>query len=181
MIRIFLTGYMGAGKTTLGKVLSRRMNLSYIDTDHFIESRYRKKVSDIFATDGEARFRDMEHRMLCEVSEIENVVVSTGGGLPCYHNNMEIMNRSGTTVYLDVPVEELAARLQVSKAMRPVLQNQSGNELIDFIKENLDKRKPFYEQAGICMNANPLRTEHDVEALAEKLETLIYNQTKLNR
>ncbi|MDR1380891.1 MAG: shikimate kinase [Tannerella sp.] len=178
MMRIFLIGYMGAGKTTLGKVLSRRMNLSYIDTDHFIENRYRKKVGEIFATEGEARFRDMERRILREVSEIENVVVSTGGGLPCYHGNMEIMNDAGTTVYLQVSVEELAARLQASRTVRPVLQNRSGDELADFIRESLDRRRPFYEQAGICFNADPMYTECGAEALAEKLELLIYNQTK---
>jgi shikimate kinase len=181
MVRIFLTGYMGAGKTTLGRVLSRRMNLSYIDTDHFIEIRYRKKISDLFATDGEARFREIEHRILCEVAEIENVIISTGGGLPCYHNNMEIMNRMGTTVYLDVPAEELAARLQAGKGMRPVLQNRSGSELIDFIRENLDKRRPFYEQAEICFNASPMCTKCEAEALAEKLELFIREHGECGR
>jgi shikimate kinase len=181
LTRIFLTGYMGAGKTTLGKVLSRKMKLSYIDTDHYIENRYHKKVSDIFATEGETRFREMEHRMLCEVSEFEDIVISTGGGLPCFYDNMEIMNRKGMTVYLDVSAEELAARLQASKTMRPVLQHRSGRELMDFIRENLDKRRPFYEQAQICLNADPMYTECDVKALAEKLERLIYDQTELNK
>ncbi|MDR1114889.1 MAG: shikimate kinase [Tannerella sp.] len=176
MIRIFLVGYMGAGKTTLGKVLAKRMNLSYIDTDHFIENRYHKKVGDIFAAEGEDRFRDMEHRILCEVSEIENVVISTGGGLPCFNDNMLIMKKTGTTVYLDVSVEELAARLQTSRAIRPILQNRSGMELTDFIKKNLNKRRPFYEQAKICFNADLMYTDCDVEALAEKLELFIYNQ-----
>lgn len=176
MIRIFLIGYMGAGKTTLGKALARQMKLSYIDTDHFIENRYRKKVSDIFAAEGEGRFREMEHRMLCEVSEIENVVISTGGGLPCFNDNMVIMNNAGTTVYLNVSVGELAARLRASKTVRPVLQNRSGEELTGFIKENLDKRRPFYEQAKICFNAELMYTDYDVKALAEKLELLICNQ-----
>jgi shikimate kinase len=176
MIRIFLIGYMGAGKTTLGKVLARQMNLSYIDTDHFIENRYHRKVGDIFAAEGESRFREMEHRILCEVSEIENVVISTGGGLPCFNDNMGIMNNIGTTVYLEVSVEGLAARLRASKTIRPVLQNRSGKELTDFIKENLDKRRPFYEQAKICFNAELMYTSCDAKALAEKLELLIYNQ-----
>lgn len=174
MIRIFLVGYMGAGKTTLGKVLARRMNLAYIDTDQFIENRYHKKVCDIFASEGETQFRDIEYRMLCEVSEIENVIISTGGGLPCFYDSMNIMNRAGTTVYLDVSVEELAARLKASKTIRPVLQDRSGEELVDFIKKNLDKRRPFYEQAKICFNAELMYTECDVETLAEKLESLIY-------
>jgi shikimate kinase len=183
LTRIFLVGYMGAGKTTIGKVLSRRMNFSYIDTDHYIERRYRKKVSDIFAAEGEMYFREMEHRILCEISEFENIVISTGGGLPCFNGNMEIMNNTGTTIYIDISVEELAARLRASKTVRPVLQNRSGNELIDFIRENLDKRRPFYEQAGIRFNADPMYTRCDAEVLAEKLEVLIYDQkkTKIDR
>jgi shikimate kinase len=173
IIRIFLVGYMGAGKTTLGKVLARRMNLSYIDTDRFIENRYHKKVCDIFASEGEKQFRNIEYRMLCEVAEIENVVISTGGGLPCFQDSMTIMNRAGTTVYLEAPVEELATRLKASKTIRPVLQNRSGEELVHFIKESLDKRRPFYEQAGICFNAERMYTERGVEALAEQLELLI--------
>ena len=175
MTRIFLVGYMGAGKTTLGKVLARRMNLSYIDTDQFIENRYHKKVGDIFASEGEKQFRNIEYRILREISEIENVIISTGGGLPCFNDNMALMNRTGTTVYLDVPAEELAARLNASKTIRPVLQSRSGEELIDFIRENLNKRKPFYEQAVIRFNAEPMYAKHDVEILAEKLETLICN------
>ena len=173
MKRIFLIGYMGAGKTTLGKVLAMRMNLSYIDTDHYIENRYHKKISEIFATEGEGHFREIEHRILLEVSEFENIVVSTGGGTPCFNNNMNIMNDLGTTVYLETSAEELAARLKVSKNVRPILSKYSGSELIDFIRENLDKRKVFYEQAKIRFNAEQMLTEKDVDVLAEKLEKLI--------
>ncbi|MDR0394122.1 MAG: shikimate kinase [Tannerella sp.] len=179
MIRIFLVGYMGAGKTTLGKALARRMHLSYIDTDQFIENRYHKKVCDLFASGGEAHFRKIEYHTLCEVSEIENVVISTGGGLPCFQDSMVIMNRAGTTVYLDVPAEELATRLKASKTVRPVLQNRSGSELVDFIKESLEERRPFYEQAGICFDAEQMDTEYDVKTLVEKLEALIYDRNQI--
>ena len=173
MKRIFLIGYMGAGKTTLGKVLARRMNLSFIDTDHYIENRYHKKISEIFASEGEERFREIEHRILLEISEFEDVVVSTGGGLPCFSDNMAIMNRLGTTVYLETSEEELAVRLEASKNTRPVLKNRSGSELVDFIKENLDKRRAFYEQAKIRFNAEQMYTDSDVDILAEKLKALI--------
>ena len=172
-MRIFLIGYMGAGKTTLGKSLARRMNLNYIDTDHFIENRYRKRVSDIFAAEGEERFRELEHRVLLEISEFEDVVISTGGGLPCFHDNMAIMNNSGVTVYLDVPVEELAERLEVSKNVRPVLKKRSGSELVDFIKDNLTARLLFYEQSQIRLFAGKMNTKNDVESLAKELESLI--------
>lgn len=173
MKRIFLIGYMGAGKTTLGKALARRMSLSYIDTDHFIENRYRKKVSEIFASEGEERFRDIEHRVLQEISEFEDIVVSTGGGLPCFNDHMTMMNQMGTTVFLDVSVEELAARLAVSKNVRPVLKDRSGDELVTFIKETLDRRLAFYEQAKIRFDAEQMCTDRDTEVLAGKLEALI--------
>ena len=166
---------MGAGKTTLGKALARRMKLSYIDTDHYIESRYHKKVSEIFASEGEERFRDIEHRIVLEVSEFEDVIVSTGGGLPCFNDNMAIMNSLGTTVYLETSEEELAARLEVSKNIRPIIKNRSGSELVDFIKESLDQRRFFYEQAKIQFNAEQMHSDNDVDILAGKLEVLIYN------
>jgi Shikimate kinase len=173
MKRIFLIGYMGAGKTTLGKALARRMNLSFIDTDLYIENRYHKKISEIFASEGEERFRDIERRILLEISEFEEVVVSTGGGLPCFNDNMTTMNDNGITVYLETSEEELAARLKVSKNVRPVLKNRSGSELVDFIKENLHIRRKYYEQAVIRFVAEQMYSEKDVEVLAEKLEKMI--------
>jgi len=173
MKRIYLIGYMGAGKSLIGKVLARRMSMNFIDTDHFIENRYRKKVSDIFASEGEERFRDMEHRVLLEISEFEDVVISTGGGLPCFNDNITIMNDTGITVFLDVPVEELATRLTTSKSVRPVLKQRSGNELIEFIKDSLATRRSFYEQAKIRLDAGRMSTDDEVETLAKGLEGMI--------
>jgi shikimate kinase len=174
MKRIFLIGYMGAGKTLVGKYLARRMNLNYIDTDHFIENRYRKKISEIFAAEGEERFREIEHRVLLEISEFEDVVISTGGGLPCFNDNMTIMNNTGITVYLEAPVEELAVRLEESKNVRPVLKSRKGNELVDFVRDSLNVRKPFYEQAKIRLSAGQMNSKNEVEALAKELESLIH-------
>ena len=112
MVRIFLTGYMGAGKTTLGKAFARQMNIPFIDLDWYIEERFHKTVGELFSERGEASFRELEKNMLHEVGEFEDVVISTGGGAPCFFDNMEFMNASGTTVYLKVSVEELAKRLE---------------------------------------------------------------------
>ncbi len=177
MKRIFLIGYMGAGKTTLGKALARRMKRSYIDTDHFIENRFRKSIKDLFSSEGENRFRDIEHHILRELSSFEDVVISTGGGFPCFNNNMEIMNNSGLTVYLDVSVKELAARLEVNNFRRPVLQNRTGNDLIDFITKNLAKRLHYYKKSKIIFNTERMNTGADIEVLAENLETLICSYT----
>lgn len=169
MIRIFIVGYMGVGKTTIGKALARHMNLSYIDTDHFIEHRYRKKISEIFADEGEERFRHIEHRVLLEVAAFEDIVISTGGGLPCFHDHMTLMNDTGITIYLEVSEEELAARLEASNNVRPVLKERSGQELIAFIKENLSTRRPFYEQATIRFKMEAKQLKNDIELLAKEI------------
>ena len=113
MKRIFLMGYMGAGKTTVGKKLSKQLNLSFIDLDYYIEGRYHKEIRQLFAEKGEEAFRDIERRMLHEVASFEDVLISTGGGTPCFFDNMDFMNEAGTTVYLKVSVDELANRLEV--------------------------------------------------------------------
>ena len=130
MIRIFLTGYMGAGKTTLGKALARELHIPFIDLDWYIEERFHKTVGELFSERGEASFRELEKNMLHEVGEFEDVVISTGGGAPCFFDNMEYMNRVGTTVFLDVDPKVLFSRLRVAKQQRPILQGKMTNYLI---------------------------------------------------
>ena len=173
MKRIFLIGYMGAGKTTVGKDLSERLGLSFIDLDHYIEGRYHKTVGQLFAEKGEGTFRDIECRMLREVSTFENVLISTGGGAPCFFNNMEFMNETGTTVYLKVSVDELAKRLETCKTTRPVLKGRSGDGLKDFIAESLEKREPYYCRATVVFDAEVMLTEKDVFKISEKLAELL--------
>lgn len=173
MKRIFLIGYMGAGKTTVGKDLAKLMGLSFIDLDCYIEGRYHKTVGQIFAEKGEEAFRDIERRMLHEVAMFEDVLISTGGGAPCFFDNMEFMNEMGTTVYLKVSVEELAKRLEVCKSTRPVLKGRSGDELVAFIAENLNKRTPHYMQASIVFDAEVMLTETDVHKISEALKEIV--------
>lgn len=173
MKRIFLIGYMGAGKTTVGRKLAKEMNLSFIDLDLYIEGRYHRSIRQLFAERGEEAFRDIEKRLLYEVAEFEDVLVSTGGGTPCFFDNMEFMNMAGTTIYLKVSVDELASRLESCKQTRPVLQNRSGEELRSFIKENLEARTAFYEKANIIYDAEQMMTEADVQAITENLKDLI--------
>lgn len=173
MKRIFLIGYMGAGKTTVGKILSERLGLSFIDLDHYIEGRYCKTVGQLFAERGEDVFRDIERKMLREVSMFEDVLISTGGGAPCFFDNMDFMNEVGTTVYLKVSVEELAKRLELCKVTRPVLRGRSGEELKAFIRENLTKREPYYGKASIIFDAEIMLTEKDVYKISEMLVGLL--------
>ena len=173
MNRIFLVGYMGAGKTTIGKVLSKLIGLTFIDLDYYIEGRFRKTVAQLFAERGEEGFRSIERNMLHEVAEFEDVLVSTGGETPCFFDNMEFMNQQGTTIYLQVSVDELASRLEVCKHTRPVLKNRTGDELKAFVAESLSGRLPFYQKASIVFDANELMTEADAYALSEQLKKLI--------
>lgn len=173
MKRIFLIGYMGAGKTTVGKVLAKRLGLTFIDLDHYIEGRYHRTIGQLFAEKGEDAFREIEKRMLREVAMFEDVLVSTGGGTPCFFDNMDFMNETGTTIYLKVSVGELAKRLEMGKSGRPVLGGRSGDELKVFIAGNLQKRDPFYTQASVVFDAEVLLTETDVCNLSEALEKIV--------
>lgn len=173
MKRIFLVGYMGAGKTTVGKILSKALNLTFIDLDYYIEGRYHKEIKQLFAEKGEEAFRDIERRMLHEVAEFEDVLISTGGGTPCFFDNIEFMNKAGVTVYLKVSVEELVKRLEQCKQTRPVLKNRSGEELKNFISDSLKSRMPFYEQAQIIFDAEKMDTEDDVKSINKQLKSLL--------
>lgn len=173
MQRIFLTGYMGAGKTTLGRDLSDFLGLSFIDLDVFIEERFHKTIRQIFAERGEEAFRELERRMLHEVAEFEDIIVSTGGGTPCFFDNMSFMNACGQTVYLRISIDELAARLEMARQTRPVLQNRTGEALKAFIRESLESRLPFYEQARFIFDAETMDTHDDVRKLSERLAQIL--------
>ena len=164
MTRIFLIGYMGAGKTTLGRALAKELNIQFIDLDSYIEERLCKSVSQIFAEKGEAGFRDIERRMLHEAGEFENVIISTGGGTPCFFDNIEYMNGQGTTVFLDVPIDRLFIRLSIARKKRPLIMNKSDEELRNFITEQLEKRLPHYSKAKQRFVADRLEDIKQIEA-----------------
>lgn len=169
MKRIFLIGYMGSGKTTLGKAFARAMGLSFIDLDWHIEERFCKSVSQLFAERGEDGFRLLEQRMLHEIAEFENVVISAGGGTPCFYDNMDYMNAHGETVFLDVSTEVLFRRLKVAKQQRPLLANKSDDEMRTFIGQALAQRMPFYSQAKHVFRADELEDKNQIAASVEKL------------
>lgn len=173
MIRIFLTGYMGAGKTTLGKALARDLGVSFIDLDWYIEERFHKTVGELFAERGEAGFRELERSVLHEVGEFEDVVVSTGGGAPCFFDNMDYMNRMGSTVFLDVRPDVLFRRLRIAKQQRPILQGKEDGELLSFIEEALARRAPFYTRAHYTFNADELEDRSQIQASVSRLRHLL--------
>ncbi|NEW82316.1 MAG: shikimate kinase [Mariniphaga sp.] len=150
-MRIYLVGYMGCGKSTIGRKVAEILGISFVDLDKYIEERYFKTVPAIFADEGEERFREKERISLREVSQFENIVVGTGGGAPCFFDNMEVMNNNGVTVYIAPDTDVLAARLLKSKTERPLIAGKSPDELISFINNALLKRAPFYEKSKIII------------------------------
>lgn len=143
---------MGCGKTTTGKRIAKKYGLDFIDLDHYIENRYFKTIPQLFEEKGEDGFRQIEHNMLIEVSEFENAVISTGGGAACFFDNMDIMNKSGETIYLKANPENLFKYLKTATQNRPLLQGKNDEELLQFIKEGLEKREPFYMKAKHIMD-----------------------------
>ena len=173
MKRVFLVGYMGAGKTTVGKELAKLAGLSFIDLDFYIEGRYHKAVSQIFAERGEEAFREIERNMLHEVAEFEDVLISTGGGAPCFFDNMDYMNHTGETVFLDVCPEVLFRRLKIAKAKRPLLANKTDEELMQVITSALEKRLPYYSKAKWRFNAEELESYAQIDRAVSRLNELI--------
>ncbi len=173
MIRIFLTGYMGAGKTTLGKALARRMVLEFIDLDWYIEERFHKTVSQLFAERGEDGFRLLERNMLHEVGEFEDVVISVGGGTPCFFDNMDYMNHQGMTVFLDVNTDVLFRRLRVATQQRPILQGKTDEELREFIGKALTIRLPHYQKACYTFDGSQLENRSQIAASVDRLQELL--------
>jgi shikimate kinase len=150
-MRIYLVGYMGCGKSTIGRKVADIMSFSFIDLDKFIEERNFKSVPAIFAEEGESAFREKEKSALLEVSQFEDVVIGTGGGTPCFFENMNFMNANGVTIYIAPETEVLATRLLNSKTERPLIIGKKRAELIDFINQALIARAPFYEKATIII------------------------------
>ena len=146
-MRIYLIGYMGCGKSTLGRRLSEYLGLQFVDMDHYIEMRNHKTIPQIFAEEGEPEFRKKERKALEELSEFTDTVIATGGGAPCFFDNVDLMNETGKTIYLNIDPAILAERLLKSKTERPLIQGKSREELITFIDETLKKRNRYYKQA----------------------------------
>ncbi|HEY0897299.1 MAG TPA: shikimate kinase [Sphingobacteriaceae bacterium] len=155
---IFLVGFMGSGKTTLGKRLSRLLGYAFVDLDKVIESRAGATIPQYFQQHGEGAFRQLERECLQRGLPSGNAVVATGGGAPCYFDNMDWMNRHGVTVYLMLSPKALASRLKGS-AERPLISGKSGPELVAFIEEKLAERESYYKKAACWVDGLNLTAE----------------------
>ena len=173
MRRIILIGYMGSGKTTVGKALSKETGMMFYDLDWYIESRMRKTVSQIFAERGEEGFRQIEHNMLHEVAEFEDVIISCGGGTPCFFDNMDYLNQQGDVVYLKATPETLYKHLLMAKVERPLLKDKTPEELIAYITEHLKEREPFYGKARHILDVNVLDNYDKIAISVERIKSLL--------
>jgi shikimate kinase len=149
---VILTGMPGSGKSSLGFSLSKLMNLPFVDTDYYIIQKEKKTISDIFAEQGEDNFRKLEKQALLEIIEHPSSVISTGGGMPCFFNNIDIMNEFAVTVYLEVMPHKLFEHLKNDRK-RPLIRGKTAEELMDYINTSMSQRRPYYEQADITIQA----------------------------
>lgn len=173
MKRIILIGYMGSGKTTVGRALAKAVGLPFYDLDWYIENRMRKKVSAIFAERGEAGFREIERNMLHEVAEFEDVIISCGGGTPCFFDNMDYLNQQGQVVWLHCEPEVLQKHLLMGKGDRPLLKGKTPDELIDYIREQLAYREQFYAKARYKLDVSLMDNYDKISITVEKLQELL--------
>jgi len=146
---IFLVGYMGCGKTTFGRKLAEELGWQFADLDELIEERYKISIHDFFAKYGEENFRRIENMMLREQFTKHRIIISTGGGTPCFYNNMELMNRYGVTIFLNTSLPVIVERLYKGKRKRPLVMGLGLDELTLKINQHLEQRLPFYKMAQL--------------------------------
>lgn len=164
---VCLVGYMGSGKTTIGRNLANLMNCPFFDLDNEIQKHVGKSIKDIFAIHGEVFFREKEREVLISLLHQENSVISTGGGTPCYLNNMEMINKNALSVYIKLTAGIICQRLKDSKEERPLLKQKSGDDLLQFIQRHLSEREKYYNQAKLTVEGENLTIEELLEVVTK--------------
>lgn len=172
---VFLIGYMGCGKTTLGVELAQQMDLTFIDLDEYIEALNGMSIIEIFNDMGEQRFRQLETEALRDVAAMSDIIIGCGGGTPCHNDNMALMNEAGTTVWLTTSPEVLTARLLLpeQKCKRPKILALPDNEILDFVNKELTARTPYYQQAQHHFDSTDIETAQATTRTAHHLTTLL--------
>lgn len=173
MRRIIFIGYMGAGKTTIGRQMAKCNGLQFYDLDWYIETRMRKKIPQIFEERGEDGFRKIEHNMLHEVAEFEDVVISCGGGTPCFFDNMEYMNAQAETIYLKASPDVICSHLKMSLNERPLLRGKSDDEMLAFVRQQMAQRDAFYSKAKHTFSVDVLDSREKIRASIEQIQNLL--------
>ena len=171
-MKLFLVGYMGCGKSSLGKKIAKAMGIRFIDTDAEVESREGATIADIFHYEGEEYFRKSERYIIEELAASdEDMVISTGGGVPLWEDNMEVMNQSGVTLYLKRTAEQIASRLSPhGREKRPKLRGLNDEELVAFMRENMAQREPYYCKAPLTKDCTPMSDAELVTMIKEYID-----------
>jgi len=165
-MQIVLIGYMGSGKSTGGKRLASKLGFSFLDTDNLFEEQYKISMSDFFEKYGEEVFRKIEHNILKKTLINDNSVISTGGGTPCFFNNMQLINKTSYSVYIKMHIKSIESRLMNSRKPRPLLKNISQSDLITFIEKQLSEREKYYNQANLIIKGENL----DIDSIIQSFE-----------
>jgi shikimate kinase len=168
MKRVILVGFMGCGKSTLGKKISNQLGIPFIDSDKEIESHYNKSIGEIFTENGESYFREIEREYIEALDLRDDFVLATGGGMPCFGYNMDKLNEIGTTFYLERSPKELTHRLINAKVQRPLIEGMDERELQQFIENKLVEREEYYKKATIVLT----RDEQTPKLIQEYLHHL---------
>lgn len=170
-MKIVLVGYMGSGKSTIGRLLSKKLNIKFIDLDEYIESKLNCNISDLFKEKGELFFRKMEHKYIQEIMYKKNdFVLSTGGGTPCYSNNLDVIKAETSNVfYLKVSINGLIERLIIEKENRPLIKNINNEDLPEFIGKHLFERNIFYMKANHIISCDDKSPEVIVDEVFSNL------------
>jgi len=163
--RIYLIGFMGVGKTTLGKKLARALGYRFVDLDGLFEKKYKVHIDDFFGKYDEELFRKLEYDLLNETFQMKKTVIATGGGTPCFFDTMDKINTQGTSVYLEMTPAALASRLMNARKKRPLIEGKTGDELKAAIEKRLSERIVHYQQARYSINALHANAKDLVELL----------------
>jgi shikimate kinase len=163
--RVYIIGFMGSGKSTTGKRLALALGWKHIDLDKEIELSEGKSIKDIFSSAGEAHFRDLEEKTLLNLKTDTNSVISTGGGTPCFGNNMDFMVRTGVVIYLKMTPSQLKSRLEGKGTSRPLIREVKQTELLQYIADKLSEREKYYLRATLIVNSLDL----DIKSLSEQI------------
>ncbi len=167
-MKIVLIGYMASGKSTIGKLLAKKMELSFIDLDDYIEKKEEKTISEIFNKDGEIYFRKKEHLYLKELLSLENdFVLALGGGTPCYAGNMSLIKNSidAKSVYFKLKTPTLVNRLTKEKTKRPIVASLEDSDIPEFIAKHLFERSFYYNQSDIVLNGDNITIEETISKI----------------
>ncbi|MEN7548727.1 shikimate kinase [Rapidithrix thailandica] len=164
-LKVYLIGMPGSGKSTFGNALAQQLAYTFVDLDASIEEKEQASIPEIFAHKGEAYFRIVERECLLETASLEQTVIATGGGAPCFYNNIQFIKEQGVSIFLNTSIEELAKRVSQQQGQRPLLPQQEKEELMEELQKKYALRLPYYQQAQFSLN----EAEQSVEAVLKLL------------